>query len=205
MKISELEKYKNEGLIEAYCLGTLADETARDITALAKTNIELKNEIDETIQALTLIKSEKLSDDVKIKVLGTLDELMEPAIIDLMNPPLINFYSDASAWSNSLKKIVATNVEEGIGHYVLVDNEDIQLNLVWLYDVLTEEGHDDSEFSESFLILEGRCECDFEGQIFQFSAGDYFDIPVNTRHIIKNISTELPYVKGLVQRKRLAV
>lgn len=205
MKISELEKYKNEGLIEAYCLGTLDDVTARAITTMAKTNIELRSEIDKTIHALSLIRNENLSNDIRMKVLSTLDEMMEAAVIDLANPPLINYYSDANAWSKSLENIKETEIVEGIGLHVIIEKEDVQLNVVWLYDTLTEEGHDDSAFSESFLILEGRCECDFEGRIFQFSAGDYFDIPVNTRHIIKNISTELPYVKGLVQRKRLAV
>ncbi len=96
------------------------------------------------------------------------------------------------------------NLYAVIFEIVKSEPEEVLLTLAWLSADLVEDQHAGDAFIESFFILEGACECDFDGRIVRFSAGDYFEIPADTRHVIKNISEGLPYVKGLVQRRKAA-
>jgi mannose-6-phosphate isomerase-like protein (cupin superfamily) len=205
MNIFELENIAQDGIIEAYCMGTLSDAEAEKISILATKYPEVQLEIDKTIATLISIKSNHLDPSLKNKILNRIEELIEPTIIDIYTPPPINKYSDAIAWRNSISHINKPVIEDGVGVHSIIDRSDFQLSIVWLYESLTEEGHDQTDFTESFLILEGSCECDFDGKIYQFTAGDFFDIPDNTNHTIKNISTNTPYVKGIVQRRKIAV
>ncbi|MCB0576904.1 MAG: cupin domain-containing protein, partial [Saprospiraceae bacterium] len=111
---------------------------------------------------------------------------------------------DPTAWSRALDGLEPEVTENGMAARVLAEDETRELSLVWLSGELVEDMHSDDEFRESFLILEGACECDFGGVIARFGAGDYFDIPPHTPHTIRNISENLPYVKGLVQRLKAA-
>jgi mannose-6-phosphate isomerase-like protein (cupin superfamily) len=205
MNMLEFEKITNEGLIEAYCMGTLTDAEAEKISILATKYPEVQLEIDKTIATLISIKSNQLDPSLKNKILNRIEGLIEPTIIDIHNPSPINKYSEAVAWRNSITQINKPVIEDGVGVHTIIDRSDFQLSIVWLYESLTEEGHDHNDFKESFLILEGSCECDFDGKIYQFTAGDFFDIPNNINHTIKNISTTTPYVKGIVQRRKIAV
>ncbi|HNE30653.1 MAG TPA: cupin domain-containing protein, partial [Saprospiraceae bacterium] len=141
---------------------------------------------------------------LKDQVLQFLDGFLAAETIDLQNPPLVDRLSDAQAWARALYGLEPEMEEPGFAARILQENSDRMLSVVWLSADLVEEPHDTDAFLESFLILEGACECDFGGVIARFSAGDYFEVPPNTPHVIKNISENLPYVKGLVQRKRAA-
>lgn len=203
--MNTLDTYLSSGLIEAYCLGTLSDLESAAVSAMAAQHPEVKNAIEETLIALEnypLTIEPKTG--LKAQVLDFLEGYLNPEQIDLQNPPLIHLYSDPQAWNQALENVAPDLHEPGMAARVLKESEDLLLSVVWLSDKLVEEKHATTEFQESFFILEGECECDFEGQIVRFKAGDYFDIPPNTDHIIRNISQELTYVKGLVQRRKAA-
>lgn len=201
--MNELNNYIASGIIEAYCLGNLPPREAAKVTAMAARYPEIQEEIDRVLEALEHYpQSPPPRSGVKEQVLGFLDQFLPKEEINLQNPPLINRYSDPDAWAHAVQNIEPDITEPGFAARILKETDDLVLSVVWLSADLIEDPHADDAFRESFLILEGACECDFEGVIARFSAGDYFDIPPNTRHIIKNISEGLPYVKGLVQRRR---
>lgn len=193
----------DSGIIESYCLGTLPADKAIEVSALAEKYPEVMAAIDQTLAALEKYpQTLEPAEGLKSNVLGFLNAHWEESAIDLQNPPLIHLHSDAKAWNLALKDVTPDMEEPGMSARVLKETDDLLLSVVWLSDKLVEHKHGADEFRESFFILEGACECDFEGEIVRFSAGDYFDIPANTDHVIRNISEHLGFVKGLVQRRK---
>lgn len=203
--MNDLTTYLDSGVIEAYCLGSLSAVEAAEVSAMAQAHPEVKEAIDQTLNALEMyLQAPAPSAALKSRVLDFLDQFMAAEVIDLQNPPLIHLHSDTKAWNQALASVTPDFHEPGLSFRVLKETEEMVLSVVWLSDKLVETKHANEEFQESFFILEGACECDFEGKIVRFSAGDYFDIPANTNHSIRNISVGMDYVKGLVQRRKAA-
>ncbi|MCB9354722.1 MAG: cupin domain-containing protein [Lewinellaceae bacterium] len=203
--MNDLDSYIASGIIEAYCLGNLPQEQAIVVTEMAAKHPEIRAEIDRTLAALERYPGKPVPKaELKNRVLDFLDGFLTENPVDLQHPPVIDRYSDPTAWSRALDGLEPEVTENGMAARVLAEDETRVLSLVWLSGELVEDMHTDDEFRESFLILEGACECDFGGVIARFGAGDYFDIPPHTPHTIRNISENLPYVKGLVQRLKAA-
>jgi len=203
--MNDLDIYLNSGLIEAYCLGNLTDAEAADVSAMASKHAAVREAVEQTMAVLEQYPQRKnLRPELKNKVMSFLDGFLADETIDLHNLPLIHLHSDINAWNRALKDIKPDFEEPGLAARVLKETDEVLLSVVWLSEKMVEDKHHDDEFLESFLILEGACECDFEGEIVRFSAGDYFDIPPNTQHVIKNISEGFSFVKGLVQRRKAA-
>ncbi len=203
--MNTVNTYIDSGIIENYCLGNLSTAEAAEVADMASMHPEIKAEIDRTLTVLEQIpQSPEPRTALKDQILGFLDQYLEPGMIDLQNPPLIHLHSNTIAWNLALNNLEPDIHEPGFATRVLKETAHIELSVVWLSDKLVEEAHDEGEFIESILILEGACECDFGGKIVRFSEGDYFDVPPNTPHAIKNISEGIPFVKGLVQRRKAA-
>lgn len=201
----DLNQYIASGVIESYCLGNLSDAEARTLTELAAQHPEIKAEIDHTLAVLEQYSRHSApAPDLKNRTMQFLNTFIAQESIPLDDPPLINQYSDANAWQVAVKGLQPEHQEDGFAVRFLKESPDLELNLVWLYHEMVEDEHPEKDFAESFLILEGACECDFDGHIVRFSAGDYFDVPPGVKHIIKNVSIHTDYVKGIVQRRKAA-
>ncbi len=201
----DLNLYIASGVIESYCLGNLSDAEAQALTQLAAQYPALQAEIDKTLAVLEPYSGQNApAADLKERTLQFLSTFLKQEAISLAQPPMINQYSDAKAWQEAVKGLQPEHQEDGFAFRFLKESPEVELNLVWLYGEMIEDQHPEEDFAESFLILEGACECDFGGQIVRFSAGDYFDIPPGVNHVIKNISVHSNYVKGLVQRRKAA-
>ncbi len=189
------------GILEQYVLGNLTPNQMEEITLLSHQNNLIKDEVERIINILRSSNSgPKPKLELKSKILNTLNQLMNETLIDLNNPPIISAHSDRKLWIQAIKDLAPSITSEDYFIRPLFDNGNRTLDLVWLNTSLIEDEHEESAFKESFFILEGECECDFEGVIVRFKAGDYFVVPPKTRHIIRNISTNTPFVKGIVQR-----
>ncbi|MBK9107594.1 MAG: hypothetical protein IPM92_04220 [Saprospiraceae bacterium] len=201
----ELHQYISSGVIESYCLGNLPEDEARELLDLASRYPEIQMEIDETLAALKNYRQDlSASKDLKSRTLHFLEPFLAKETIDLKNPPFITRHSDAFAWKEALVELQPEYREDDFAIHSLKATADVEMNLVWLYGELVEDQHPEEDFTESFLIIEGACECDFEGQIVRFSAGDYFDVPIGVKHVIKNITKNSGFVKGIVQRRKAA-
>jgi mannose-6-phosphate isomerase-like protein (cupin superfamily) len=123
--------------------------------------------------------------------------------IDIANPPLIHRNSDIADWNEAVAHLKPDTDHGDIKTSFLVFTDELQLCVAWLSDRLDEDEHHEGDFEESFLILEGSCECNIGGKIFRLKAGDYLDIPFNTPHTITSTSPQ-GYVKAIIQRKKVA-
>lgn len=198
-----MENYKESGIIEAYCLGLLPENEAAAITLAAAGDSQLQQMILETEEALKQYSRVKGSDDLKGAILSKLLHTQPAAYIDIKNPPLIDRNSDSTDWNEAIAGIVPETDHGNIKTSFLVFTDELQVCIAWLSDKLEEEGHHEDEFEESFLILEGSCECNIGGSIFRLKAGDFLDIPFNSNHTITPTSAN-GFVKAIIQRKRTA-
>lgn len=200
----DLKTYLSSGVIEAYCLGNLSLQESTELLHLAQQHPEIDQEINITLASLKrhLLMPNRAT-TLKERVLNFLQPHLDSEVIDPQHLPLLHKFSSSADWSNALGDQTPDLQEENFAMRMLKNTPEVQLHIVWLFKELEEDGHDSAEFQESFLILEGACECNFGGQLVRFSAGDYFEIPAGTKHIIRNISVH-GCVRGLVQRKKVA-
>jgi mannose-6-phosphate isomerase-like protein (cupin superfamily) len=196
----DITAYIASGIIEEYCLGLLDADTAAEVVAVSAQYPEIDRAIHDVRRELAPPVSPPPA-ALKGNIMALIAQLEEEKIIDPANPPLLHRHSDAAAWQLALRDCTPQFEYEGNAYHIVTERPEQRLCVVWVNHQLLEDGHEPTEFRESFLILEGECECDFEGQVFQLRAGDYLDIPPHTRHIFRNISSEpLTAVKVLVQR-----
>jgi len=107
-------------------------------------------------------------------------------------------------WNECLKGLEPDKEFGDLKVRFLKETPDYELCLAWLTTELAETEHHAEEFVESFLILEGTCECNIGGQLIYLKTGDYLDIPIDTPHTIRSTSTQTGYVKALIQRRKPA-
>jgi mannose-6-phosphate isomerase-like protein (cupin superfamily) len=198
-----MEKYLESGIIEDYCLGLLPEKVAADISAEAAQNPDLRKKIEEVEKVLQAYIHVNARPALKESVLKTISSIPYAIKVDITNPPLINRNSNISDWKEAIAHIEPQTDHGHIKTSFITYTPELQLCIAWLYNRLEEDEHHEDEFEESFLILEGSCECNIGGKILNLKAGDYLDIPFNTRHTIVSTSA-LGYVKAIIQRKKIA-
>jgi mannose-6-phosphate isomerase-like protein (cupin superfamily) len=197
-----MENHSESGIIEAYCLGLLSEEEAIALTIAAAHDTALQQQIQKTEEALINYSHVNRTAALKDTILATLQS-MQVTRIDIANPPLINRNSDIADWNEAVADIEPETDHGNIKTTFLTFTDELQLCVAWLYDQLDEGEHHEDEFEESFLILEGSCECNIGGKIYRLKAGDYLDIPFNTNHTIISTSPQ-GYIKAIIQRKKTA-
>ncbi|WP_171062861.1 cupin domain-containing protein [Larkinella sp. C7] len=125
-----------------------------------------------------------------------LNDLGEPPVFDLSDLPLINAYSDAEQWQRTVASILPTREFRNLYVHPLRSGNGIEQFILWVKEEVKPEDH--HEERESFLILEGECECQIGTEKIRLSAGDYVDIPLDTEHMVRVLSPKP--VKAIIQR-----
>lgn len=117
------------------------------------------------------------------------------------NPfPLLGVYSKMEDWIPLIGDHPGPQEFEGIHMEPLYKDSRIELNLVWVKDMVPEEVHQD--VMESFLLLEGSCSCTIEQKdgntrTVHMKPGDFIALELGERHDIRVTS---PYpAKAILQ------
>ena len=198
--------YIESGIIGEYCLGLLSEEEALAVARLATQFPAIAEEINQMQHALDCyIETSTVLPraDLKAQIQGVLASITQEESLNINNLPIITAYSDYRKWAVVLADVQPLGKLPGIRYTVVRNDETAMISKIWLQTELIETEHHDSEFRESFLVLEGNCECNFDGKIFSLSAGDYIGIPENTRHIFCNTNPNAPLI-GIIQRLKTA-
>ncbi|MEZ4904528.1 MAG: cupin domain-containing protein [Spirosomataceae bacterium] len=198
--MNETKKIIESGIVDEFCMGLLSAEDNLKVRDWAAQYPAVAQHIETTLAALQTYSSITPTPTLKAKTLSFIGELNKESNLRLEDKPQISKYSDIVAWNKLLDAEKPAEDFESMKVKFLIDDPTHQLCLAWLETELTEEAHHDEEFTESFLILEGSCECNIGGKIIRLAAGDFLEIPENTPHTIRNTSTHLPFVKALIQR-----
>ncbi|WP_164851393.1 cupin domain-containing protein [Larkinella soli] len=189
-------------MIEEYCLGLLSPEEAREVERMAGLFPEVQAEIDRTSLALQQYGANVVQPrpQLKHRILDQLSRLDGARAFDLAHLPLINAYSDHGQWLRTVESIRPTRDFRNIYSHTLREDPEVVQYLVWArFEIKPEDHHDEHE---SFLILEGECECTVGGKILRLSAGDYLAIPLDVEHNVRVLSATP--VKAIIQRRKAA-
>lgn len=197
-------KYMESGIVEAYCLGQLTLGEMRKVELLAQRYPAIQGEIARTHATLRALATETpVLRTRKETILHTLQQLRMEQEMSLAHLPLLTPYSDYRQWLAVVGALQPTDYLEDIDFCTLQETPHLVQTLIWMKTAIAEEGHEPDTFLESFLVLEGECECDLGGEVIRLGAGGYVAIPPSTPHIIRNLHTDR-LLLGVMQRYRTA-
>jgi mannose-6-phosphate isomerase-like protein (cupin superfamily) len=186
------------GILELYCLGNLSPAEEEEVQLLMSRSPEIKKEVERIQFALEGFAQKHAiipPPHVEITISTLIDNLEKEARMDAENLPLINKFSNHEAWKKLIPKSIPTTIWDDRYCKVLTrTSKVIQMLLISTTD-FEDEIHDN--LHESFLILEGHCECTVENETLQMKAGDYMEIPLYAHHDVK---IQSPYVVAILQR-----
>jgi len=193
-----IQEYIDSGVLEQYCLCILPDDQARKVETLRSEYPEIDAEIIEIESSLygyVSAVAQKPSTELQQEIWGTLENLNMEREIDLDDLPVINKYTDHNAWLGIVKPFIPAHLEEDrIVHVLRQTDEIVQMLLVSKTDFMNEVH---VEEYESFIILEGECECTVGDKIFQLQPGGFTEIPLHTNHDVRILT---PHVTAILQR-----
>lgn len=201
--MNEENKYLDFTLLEDFCLGLLPENEAMDVAVAAGKFPSVKERIEKIEESLKQALQVRPGSDVKQKIFRLLDTEVKDEI-DLSNPPAIDKYSDAVQWNRAVQSLQPLQDFGDIKVHPLLQTPNNEMYVAWVQTSLEEDGHDQQGFVESFLILEGSCECNLGGEMRYLQAGDFLEIPPDIKHSIVSTSKEPGYVKAILQRRKIA-
>lgn len=117
----------------------------------------------------------------------------------LLDVPLL---SEASKVTDYLQWINRSDMEpdeddfEGVYAKIIGHTPKLMSAIVWIRDMAPDEIH--ATVYERFLILEGTCRIDMEGEVYALHPGDYFQIPLHRNHVV-TVTSSVP-CKAILQR-----
>ena len=148
------------------------------------------------------------SPDLKSQILKKIHALNKASNnrteLQLDNLPLLDISSNWLDWEKAVEGINPPEDFEGIHLHELESNEERQLFVAWVREYVEEEVHHD--LIESFLLLEGTCECHITdpegyGRVVRMSVGDFITMEPGETHDV--IITSLEPAKAILQWKRI--
>ena len=147
--------------------------------------------------------------DLREKILGKLTRLnalrKQRQHLDPGHLPLLEESATFLDWQAAVAGIEPPEDFENIHLHTLESNEKRELFVAWVKEYVEEEVHYD--LLESFLILEGACECHITGEdgntrIVRMGQGDFITMQVGETHGIR--ITSLKPAKAILQWQKLA-
>ena len=194
----DIQAYIASGILTEYFLGHLSDEHRQEVAQLCLQHTELARELADIELAFgeyAFANAIAPAPHLKDQIWATLENLNKEKTIDLTNLPLINAYSDPAKWMGLVKPFIPSHVGDERIMKVLQDTPQVIQMFVVSKSDFEDETHDD--LLESFIILEGECECTVGEDVYRVSAGGYTSIPLHVPHTVKILS---PYVVAILQR-----
>ncbi|RZJ82508.1 MAG: cupin domain-containing protein [Flavobacterium sp.] len=197
-----LQPYIASGILELYVLDLLSPDEKLGVERMLKVYpilkqevLEIENALEHYANANAIQPSKKLENDM-LEIVKNLTIEQE---ISLSQLPVINQHSNYLNWMPLLEQVKPVQLTDGIFNKVLQHNDQITQVLVVSEINIPEEIHEDEH--ESFLILEGNCECIVNGKSRFMGPGDFMEIPLHEPHDVilksKQVTAILQRVKCL--------
>jgi mannose-6-phosphate isomerase-like protein (cupin superfamily) len=190
------------GILEQYVLGIATKEENEEISQLALSNVEVREEIKNITSAIEEYARENaLIPDPTIKpfVMAIIDytERLKKGEVPAF-PPELNENSviaDYNPWLNREDIRLPKNFKD-FHAQIIGYTPEITTAVIWIKEMAPQEMHK-KEF-EKFLIVEGTCDITIEDEVHSLKAGDYLSIPLYKNHDVK-ITSMIP-CKVILQR-----
>lgn len=171
------------------------------------------DEIDQAEDALLTFANEHVQPPppaLREKILGKINSLNKQKnnrqSLDINNLPLLDETSNWLDWQEAVAGIAPPEDFENVLLHPIESNEKRELYIAWVKEYVEEEVHYD--LLESFLILEGSCECHITDEaghtrIVRMTQGDFITMKTGETHDIRITSPEP--TKAVLQWLKLAV
>jgi hypothetical protein len=199
MVIMNAKEYMENGVVLDYFLGLLTEIEKIDFEQALNIYPELDRELKLIQNGMDKYMSTYQNtppDFMKDKIWGTLQNLLLEKEMDLRNLPLLNKFSDHKAWLSAMAPLLPKVLRNKQYIHLLTHTDKVMQVLIMSAIDIEDEVHGD--VYESFMILEGECECRIgTDTVVRVKAGGYLEIPLHQHHDVKIISD---YVVGVMQR-----
>jgi len=194
---SNIQEYIDSGVIYNYCIGLLSAAERQAVERICASHTQLQQELVSTQQLLegyADLHSKSPTPDTADRIWYTLDNINKENRGDINDLPVINKYSDFVKWRKMVGHLIPEGIPEGKDLHVLRHNDGVtQILVTSSVDVADEVHHHERE---SFLVLEGECECHIGDTIVKLGPGGYIEIPMYEHH---NVQVRSPRVVAVLQ------
>ncbi len=192
-----IAEYIESGVLYNYCLGILSAEENAEVERLAAQYQEIRKELaglQETMQHYSEQAAVAPRAELQQDIWSTLENINKERHGDLNDLPIINKYSDYRHWQRIVQPLIPEDKHtEKIA--VLQANEKITQVMFVSSKAIPDETHEHER--ESFIVLEGECDCCIDGKVIRLGPGGFIEIPMYTHHDVTAVSS---YVIAIMQR-----
>jgi mannose-6-phosphate isomerase-like protein (cupin superfamily) len=193
-----IKEYIESGILELYALDLLQASEKAEVEKVISIYPEVQHELNSIHLAMEKYAASTAVTPplhMKEKVKKAISNLEKEQTMHLNDLPLLSRFSDHQSWLKLVKDYIPEEVEDGrFIKFLHHTDELIQMLLVSTTE-FEDEIHDD--LHESFLILEGKCKCTVDGEVYYMEAGEYTEIPLHAIHKVEMVS---PRVVAILQR-----
>lgn len=200
--MKDLNSFIESGILEIYVLGLASGAEVREVEEMAAAYDLVRKEIDAITEALKLYsesKAQAVNGTLKPMLLAGIDyeERLKNGELQTF-PPILNNSStieDFSEWLNR-KDMAMPDDFNGMHVKIIGYTPEASTAIVWIQNETPYEVHTDEH--EKFLIVEGTCDIDIDGNIHSLVPGNYLSIPLHAGHVVK-VTSKIP-CKVILQR-----
>lgn len=193
----DIGAYIDSGILQEYALGILTDEQRAEVERICAAHAEIKmalRNIELGLQKFAEANAVWPGDELQNRIWATLENVNKEAQMNAENLPLINEFTDYKSWLRFVQDKLPTEHAEEQFVQMLQHNDQVTQILLSSKTDIPKETHED--VLESFVILEGRCECYVGDHTFQLGPGGFTEIPLHVPHSVKMLT---PRVVAIVQ------
>ncbi|MBI2731667.1 MAG: hypothetical protein HYX40_13130 [Sphingobacteriales bacterium] len=190
--------YINSGILQEYWLGVLTESEREAVRQMAKQYPEIAAELatnEEAMQGFSVNHSYVPPDALKKEIWQVIENLDHEKNFTADNTPIINQYSDYKNWLKAIHPLLPAEMKEDVFAQVIRNDGKITQTLIKTKANYPDEVHED--VYESFIVLEGECECYIGDDVIKLGPGGYLNIPLYKHHDVKVLT---PYVTAVIQR-----
>ena len=180
------KEYIKSGVLHGYCLNLLSESKKDEVIKMCAQYPVIKKEFLRLQKALDKFdqkSAEPPAVSLKESIWNTLENITREKSGNINNQPVINKYSDAKHWKRIVLPFMPKDNEEDMFMTPLRQSDGVlQMLVIGRVDVPNEQHHDERE---SFLVLEGECECTIGDNVIRLGPGGFVEIPMYTDHDVK--------------------
>jgi mannose-6-phosphate isomerase-like protein (cupin superfamily) len=192
-----VQEYIDSGILYDYCTGALSATQQAEVDRICAAWPEVQEELaglQATIGSYAQRAAVSPGPVLQEKIWTSLDNINRENTGDIASLPVINRFSDYKNWKRMVipfmpaeltKDRIITTIRQsdGVTQMLIISKTDVE-----------EETHVHEH--ESFIILEGECECHVGDKIIRLGPGGFLEIPLHARHNVRVLS---PYVVAVLQ------
>lgn len=194
------------GILELYITGIAGADEIREVEEMAAAHADVQEALDALYLTLESVAVENaITPSLLIKpfLMASMDFMsrMESGETPSFPPELQPGAKaeDYAQWLNRPDMVLPSYFQDIHARIIGYTPQAITA-IVWIKEMAPEEVHEDKY--EKFLIVEGTCDINIEGDIHHLVPGDYLAIPLYKNHFVKVTST-IP-CKAILQRIAVA-